>query len=256
LPQKNETAENGPGPGEATRQELLIDVVAGLLAGCRHVAVGAASPIPGAGALLARARSSGVLRVSVLGSTQHNFFTNGGVELFDCAAQGRVDAFFLGGGQIDGDGNINLVGIGRYPATDIRWPGSFGSAYLYFLVPRVILFREEHTRRVMVDKVDFISAPGRSDEGIYRKGGPHALLTNLALFDYDRTLRRFRLRSVHPGHSLEEVLDNTGFAFERPATVPQTPSPDTGTLALIRRRIRDEIAEVYPRFAATAFTTA
>jgi glutaconate CoA-transferase subunit B len=40
----------------------------------------------------------------------------------------------------------------------VRWPGSFGSAYMYFLVPRVILFREEHTRRVMVPKVDFVSA--------------------------------------------------------------------------------------------------
>jgi glutaconate CoA-transferase subunit B len=242
-----------PDEGGATRQELLISVIAGLVAGCRHVAVGASSPIPGAGALLARARSGGALRVSVLGSTRHNFFTNGGVELFDCAAQGRVDAFFLGGGQIDGQGNINLIGTGTYPATDIRWPGSFGSAYLYFLVPRVILFREEHTRRVLVDKVDFISAPGASEEGVYRPGGPHALLTNLALFDYDRAKRRFRLASVHAGHSLEEVLDNTGFTFERPDDVPRTPPPDVATLALIRGRISGEIAETYPRFAATAF---
>ena len=159
----------------------------------------------------------------------------------------------LGGGQIDGEGNVNLVGTGAYPSTEVRWPGSFGSAYLYFLVPRVILFREEHTRRVLVEKVDFISAPGKSDKGIYRPGGPHALLTNLALFDYDRVRHRFRLRSVHPGHSVEEVLDNTGFAFERPETVPRTPSPDPETLALIRGPIRGEIAEVYPRFAATAF---
>jgi glutaconate CoA-transferase, subunit B len=236
-----------------TRQELLIFTIAGLLTGCRHVAVGAASPIPGAAALLERARSGSALRVSVLGSTRNNFFTDGGVELFDCAAQGRVDAFFLGGGQIDGEGNVNLVGTGAYPATEVRWPGSFGSAYLYFLVPRVILFREEHTRRVLVEKVDFISAPGTSEKGIYRPGGPHALLTNLALFDYDRVRHRFRLRSVHPGHSVEEVLDNTGFAFERPETMPRTPSPDPETLALIRGSIRGEIAEVYPRFAATAF---
>lgn len=237
----------------ATRQELLIFTIAGLLAGCRHVAVGTASPIPGSAALLARVHSGGALRVSVLGSMRNNFFTDGGVELFDCAAQGRVDAFFLGGGQIDGEGNVNLVGTGSYPSTEIRWPGSFGSAYLYFLVPRVILFREEHTRRVLVEKVDFISAPGRSEAGVYRPGGPHALLTNLALFDYDRARHCFRLKSVHPGHSVEEVLDNTGFAFERPDKVPQTPSPDPETLALIRGPIRGEIAEVYPRFAATAF---
>jgi glutaconate CoA-transferase subunit B len=237
----------------ATPQELLIGVIAELIGDCRHVAVGASSPIPGAGSLLARARSAGRLKVSVLGSVRNNFFTNGGVELFDCAAQGRVDAFFLGGGQIDGQGNINLVGTGTYPRTQVRWSGSFGSAYLYYLVPRVILFREEHSRRVMVEKVDFISAPGASPAGLYRPGGPHALLTNLALFDYARARRRFRLRSVHPGHTLEELNDNTGFAFDQPESVAVTPEPDAETLALIRGKISGEIAETYPCFAKTAF---
>jgi glutaconate CoA-transferase subunit B len=232
-----------------TRTELLITVIARLLEGCRHVAVGASSPIPGSGALLARSRSDGTMRVSVLGSRRNNFFTNGGVELFDLAAEGRIDAFFLGGGQIDGSGNINLVGVGGYPQGDVRWPGSFGSAYLYYLVPRVILFREEHTRRVMVPQVEFISAPGTS-EGVHRPGGPFALVTGLGVFRFERDHGRFRLESVHPGHSVEEIRDNTGFEFDCPANVPITPAPDAGTLASIRGPIRHEIAETYPRFAA------
>ena len=229
--------------------ELLISVIARLLKGCRHVAVGASSPIPGSGALLARSLSDGALRVSVLGSRRNNFFTNGGVELFDLAAEGRIDAFFLGGGQIDGHGNINLVGVGAYPRGHVRWPGSFGSAYLYYLVPRVILFREEHTRRVMVPQVDFVSAPGTSD-GIYRPGGPFALLTGLGLFYFDKDKRRFRLASVHPGHTVEEIRDNTGFDFDCPAMVADTPAPETAILQKIRGPIRDDIAETYPRFAA------
>src|SRR5438132_4596447 len=181
-------------------RELLIATIADLLDGVRHVAVGASSPIPAAAAMLLRARNelSGgePLRISILGSRQHNFFTNGGVELFDCAAQGRIDAFFLGGGQIDGQANINLVGTGNYPASDVRWPGSFGSAFLYFLVPKVILFREEHTRRVFVPRVDFVSAPGSSEASVYRPGGPRALVTRLGLFSFDRDARRFRLESV------------------------------------------------------------
>ncbi|MGD2139512.1 MAG: CoA-transferase [Burkholderiales bacterium] len=229
--------------------ELLICVIARLLSGCRHVAVGASSPIPGSGALLARVLSDGALRVSVLGSRRNNFFTNGGVELFDLAAEGRIDAFFLGGGQIDGQGNINLVSVGGYPRGQVRWPGSFGSAYLYYLVPRVILFREEHTRRVMVPQVDFVSAPGTS-EGVYRPGGPFALLTGLGLFYFDRDQRRFRLASVHPGHTVEEIRDNTGFDFDCPAVVPDTPAPDAAQLELIRGPVREDIAETYPRFAA------
>ncbi len=232
------------------RTELLITVIARLLKGCAHVAVGASSPIPGAGALLARSQSGGAMRISVLGSQKNNFFTSGGVELFDLAAQGRIDAFFLGGGQIDGQANINLVGTGGYPDTEVRWPGSFGSAYLYFLVPRVILFREEHTRRVMVPKVDFISAPGTSDAGVFRPGGPQALLTGLGLFAFDKTRRMFRLDSVHPGHTLEEIRDHTGFEFDCPDHVPATAAPDASLLAAIRNRIRGDIAETYPHFAA------
>jgi glutaconate CoA-transferase subunit B len=237
-------------PAAPTGTELLIASIARLLTGCRYVAVGAASPIPGSGTLLARELSAGGMRVSLLGSERNSPMTNGGVELFDLAAQGRMDAFFLGGGQIDGSANINLVGTGEYPRTAVRWPGSFGSAYLYFLVPRVILFREEHSRRVLVPKVDFISAPGVSELGLYRPGGPYALLTGMALFLYDRERRRFRLASVHPGHSLEEVRDHTGFEFDCPASAPMTAAPDEATLALIRGKVRGAIAETYPRFAA------
>lgn len=235
---------------EFSRTELLITVIARLLRGCRHVAVGASSPIPGAGALLARTQARGQMRVTVLGSLRHEGFTSGGVELFDMAAQGRIDAFFLGGGQIDGQANINLVGTGDYPNNEVRWPGSFGSSYLYFLVPHVILFREEHSRRVMVPEVDFISAPGVSEAGVHRVGGPYAMLTELGLFSFQRERRRFRLESVHPGRSVEEIRDNTGFEFDCPDRVPITPRPEAKTLSAIRSAIRSDIAETYPRFAA------
>ena len=73
--------------GEFTSIELLVAVIARLLEGCRHVVTGASSPIPGAAALLARDLSGGATRVTVLGSRRNNSFTNGGVELFDLAAQ-------------------------------------------------------------------------------------------------------------------------------------------------------------------------
>lgn len=238
---------------DKTRTELLIGVIARLLEGCRTVAIGASSPIPAAAALLVRARTGGALRVLMLGSRRHNSFTDGGRELFDCAAQGRIDAFFLGGGQIDGEANINLVGIGEYPRWQQRFPGSFGSAYLYFLVPKVILFREEHTPRVLVPKVDFVSSPGASDPGIYRPGGPQALVTGRCVFGFDRARRRFHLQSVHPGETVESVRAQTGFDYDAPATVPVTASLSPADLALLRGRVAGEIAETYPRFAAELF---
>src|SRR5690606_28852232 len=216
-----------------------ICTIARLLKGVRHVAVGASSPMPAAGAMLRRALDDGQrqVRLSILGSVEHNFFTNGSAELFDSAGQGRLDAFFLGGGQIDGMANVNLVGVGTYPQMSVRWPGSFGSAYLYFTVPRVILFREEHSPRVFVDKVDFISAPGISAPDTYRPGGPVALLTSKALFSFDRQRPGFRLESVHPGHDLQEILDATGFQFDHDDAPPTTAGPDAATLSLLRGRV-------------------
>lgn len=242
-----------PRPEEIRTEEILIATIAGMLQGLGHVAVGAASPIPGAAAFLARERSAGALRVSLLGSQAHNFFTDGNRELFDCAAQGRIDAFFLGGAEIDGQGNINLVGIGGYPQSRIRFPGSFGSAYLYHIVPRVILFREEHSPRTLVDKVEFVSAAGVSPPNHYRPGGPYALVTGRCVFAFDRARGGFRLASVHPGHSVKEIEAETGFAFDKPAPVPETPLPDADTLALIRGPVAEALTESYPAFAARVF---
>lgn len=230
-------------------RKLLISVIAGLLKDCNHVAVGASSPIPGAAALLAQEMWGQPKHLNILGSVKNNFFTNGAQELFDCAAQGRIDAFFLGGGQIDGSANINLMGRGDYPNSKPRWPGTFGSAYLYMLVPKVILFREEHSKRVLVDKVEFISAAGTSEENVYRTGGPYGLLTNKAFFLFNKDKQRFSLKSVHPGSSLEDILDNTGFEFDYKADVPMTPLPSPEILDVMMTKVAPRLKEVYPQFA-------
>jgi glutaconate CoA-transferase, subunit B len=233
----------------ASTPEIMIGAIAGMLEGLRHIAVGASSPIPGSAALLARALSGGRLRVSLLGSETHNPFTDGGRELFDCAAQGRIDAFFLSGGQIDGYGNINLLGLGDPKRPKVRFPGSFGSAYLYSLVPRVILFREEHSLRTLVRQVEFISAAGTSPEGEFRPGGPHALVTGLCVFGFDRAHGKFRLKSTHPGVTAADVRAATGFDFEQPAKVPVTQPPGIEVLTMLRSRVSVEVAETYPAFA-------
>ena len=94
--------------GTATSAEFLAAVMARLFAGARTIAIGANSPIPAAAALLAQAHEPDMV-VTILGSPRHNIFTNGGVEQFDFAAEGRLDCFVLGGVQIDGQANVNLV---------------------------------------------------------------------------------------------------------------------------------------------------
>tara|TARA_R110000787_G_scaffold28283_34_gene77338 strand:+ start:565 stop:1305 length:741 start_codon:yes stop_codon:yes gene_type:complete len=234
--------------------EFLICLLARTIGDARSVAAGAASPIPGAASLLAQALSGGKTQAMILGSSRHGPFNDGGPELFDRAAQGRIDVFFLGGGQIDGSANINLVGTGDYPKSTLRFPGSFGAPYLYFLIPRVILFREEHSARVLVPKVDFISAPGLSETTIHRPGGPSALITGIAAFDFDRKKGRFRLVSTHPGHTVEDVRSQTGFAFDVAEDVGTTAAPDPRFLELLRGPVREQIEEIYPAFVADRLT--
>ncbi len=226
------------------KEELLACALARLIGGAGHVAVGAASPIPATGVFLSKISRNKKLRISLLHKRAGNPFTEGSRELFDLAGQGRIDVFFLGGAQIDGEANINLV-----KAEGKRFPGSFGSAFMYFAAGRTILFREEHSRRVLVPKVDFISAPGWSPPEVERRGGPQALLTGKALFAWQKDKRRFRLESIHPGGKLEEILDLTGFEFDRELPVKTTPAPEEEELSLLRGPVAAQIAANYPEFA-------
>jgi glutaconate CoA-transferase subunit B len=225
------------------KEELLACAIARLIGDAGHVAVGAASPIPATAAYLQKYLKNGNLRISLLHKRKGNPFTEGSRELFDLAGQGRIDVFFLGGAQIDGEANINLV-----QAEGKRFPGSFGSAFMYFTAGRTILFREEHSRRVLVPKVDFISAPGWSPPEVERRGGPQALLTGKALFVWQPDQRRFRLESVHPGYTVSEIREQTGFDYDVSPALQQTPIPSTEELSLLRGAVKSAITENYPQF--------
>ena len=197
------------------------------------MAVGAASPIPAMAALLLKQGNS-LLRISMLHKRKGNPFTEGSRELFDLAGQGRIDVFFLGGAQIDGEASINLV-----QANGHRFPGSFGSAFMYPVVLRTILFREEHSRRTLVPKVEFVSA----------RGDPAALVTGKAWFSWQKERRRFRLESFHAGCSEKEIRENTGFDYDASPSLHETPPPSPEELSVLRNAVAGQIARDYPDFA-------
>lgn len=235
---------------------LLVATLATLLRGRKHVVVGANLPIPASAALLAQRVSGGTLRAEILGGGPRFNALAGLADLYDFACQGRFDGFFLSPGQIDSQANVNLVGVGEYPRLKVRWPGSHGSPLLYMMIPNVILFRDTHLKRVLVPKVDFISAPGLSAPNVFRPGGPTALVTSMASFSFNRSTKRFRLDTIHPGHSLSGIIENTGFSFDHSEPLRTTPPPDLETLDLIGGEIRHQVAEIYPRFAESLATGA
>lgn len=230
-------------------QERLAVAVARLILDptappARHIAVGAASPIPAAACWLVKKQGHPV-RLSLLHKRTGNPFTEGSRELFDLAGQGRIDLFFLGGGQIDGQANINLLGTGEWPGRTARFPGSFGSAFMYMMTPRTILFREEHSRRVLVPRVDMVSAAGVTAPEVFRRGTAQALVTGRCVFRFDGT--RFSLASVHPGTTAANVRAETGFDYDGD-DAPETPGPTDAELSLLRGPVRAEMQETYPEF--------
>jgi len=70
----------------------------------------------------------------------------------------------------------------------------------------------------------------------------------MAVFDFDKAARGFRLRTVHPPYSTADIRPKTGFGYEEPENVPVTTPPDAATLSLIRGHILYELAETYPAF--------
>jgi glutaconate CoA-transferase subunit B len=117
------------------------------------------------------------------------------------------------------------------------------------MIPNIILFHDVHRKRALVRQVGFISATGVSPANVYRPGGPTALVTDMGRFSFDRETARFTLESVHPGHSAQDIIENTGFSFDRASGLLETTMPDAPTLDMIGGPIADEMAEIYPRFA-------
>lgn len=234
----------------ANAQERLIGAIARLILDpaaprAHHIAVGAASPMPAAACWLVKKLGHDV-RLSLLHRPAGNPFTEGTRELFDLAGQGRIDLFFLGGGQIDGQANLNLIGTGDWPGTGARFPGSFGSAFMYLMTPRTILFREEHSTRVLVPRVDHIAAPGISARGVFRRGTAQALVTGRCVFSFGGV--GFTLASRHPGETEDSIRAATGFDYVTASQTPETADPSDIELTLLRGPVCDEMLETYPDF--------
>ena len=157
--------------------------------------------------------------------------------------EGRGDVFtvfFAGGLQIDAHGNCNLVSVGDWAKPALRGPGTVGLPFLS-RVGRVLIYSLSHNPRTFVERVDFLGGPGFLDgphswvEAGLPGGGPAAVVTPLGTMDFDPATLRMRLRSVHPGIHVDQVVEATGFELVMPDSVTQTAAPTGEELAVVRR---------------------
>jgi glutaconate CoA-transferase subunit B len=101
-----------------------------------------------------------------------------------------------------------------------------------------------HNKRRFVEKVDFLTSPGyltgpgaREEAGLPARSGPYKIITNLAVLGFDEETRRMRVESLHPGVTLEHVIENTGFALIIPDSIRETEEPTADRLRILREEV-------------------
>ena len=158
----------------------------------------------------------------------------------------KRDWFFAGGLQVDGYGNINMTAIGDLARPKLIGPGAAGLSYASSMASRYFIYIQEHTTRAFVEKLDYVTAvgygdgPGARERLGLRGGGPALVISPLALMDFDEETLRLRLKSVHPGHTVDEVIENTGVRLVVPSNVAHTAAPTERELATLRNHVDRE----------------
>jgi glutaconate CoA-transferase subunit B len=155
--------------------------------------------------------------------------------------KGRVDVGFLGGLEIDAYGNLNTTLLGDPKGKFRHFTGSGGANDIASSARRTIIIIR-HEARKLNEAVSFVTSPGYLHGGGEREaaglaGKPSRVITDKAIFDFEPESKRMRLVSVHPGITLDEVLENMNFRPVVPDRVPTTALPTPEQIRLIREEI-------------------
>lgn len=139
--------------------------------------------------------------------------------------------------QIDQYGNTNISVIGDWDHPKVALVGSRGIPEDTSHLSEITYYMLQHDKRAVVDKVHFRSGGGNGperDETLGRPGAPTVLVTDLGVFDFTGSGGSMGIRSLHPGVTVEETQEKTGFELHVPDSIEETPSPTPEDIQLIR----------------------
>ena len=150
-----------------------------------------------------------------------------------------ADKFFVGGIQADKFGNTNMIGLGVDGKMTFRGPGTIGINDIAVGVKDTYVFLTAHDKRRLVEKVDYISHPGKKvcRENEFYGGGPKWIVTPKCIFDFDPDTLEARLARLFPGVTLDEVRANTGFKVVTAPLVEEIEPPTRDELTVLRNEV-------------------
>lgn len=159
--------------------------------------------------------------------------------------RGYIDVGFMGGAQIDKYGNLNSSYIGSPANPKARLPGTGGGNDISSLTNMIVTMRHEPRR--FVEKVDFVTSPGflsggssRRDSGLLA-GGMFRVVTDLGIFGFDDETKHMKILALHPGITVEQVQDNTGFTVMHDKNIAVTEAPTERELSALRKLDPDRL---------------
>jgi len=162
------------------------------------------------------------------------------LDIMSLLQNGKVSLGFIGGAEVDRFGNLNTTYIGGKERTQVRLPGSGGGSDIASLSKRLVILMN-HEKRRFLEKVSYITSPGYGNGGDWRKknglrdGGPSAVITTKGVLRFDGDTKEMMLDSIHPGITMEEILENTGWDLRMAPKIEKTKSPTRSELRIIRK---------------------
>ena len=244
----------------STSTELMICAAAAALEDGKTVAVG--TGLPCAAAMLAQKTHAPnlvicfeaggfapllpTMPISVGDSTTFHkaVLATSMADVMQFCQRGMIDYTFLSGAQIDPFGNLNSTMIGTdYARPKVRLPGSGGANDLATFCWRTLIVMK-HDAKKFVAKLDFLTTPGyltgpgaREEAGLPANTGPHRVISDLAVMDFDPATKRMRVLSLHPGKTLDQVQAATGFEMLVSPDLSVTPAPTDTQLHVLRTQV-------------------
>lgn len=161
-------------------------------------------------------------------------------EIFSYWLQGgRVDVGFLGAAQLDKYGNINTTVVGDYDQPKVRLPGAGGAPEIAGSAKQVFIMLRQNPR-AFVETLDFRTSVGHHEGMDSRRAlgatgaGPTVIITDIGILRVDTETGEFILTELHPGRTVQEAKEATGWDLRVADEIGTTAPPTDEELLALR----------------------